>query len=410
MLRRLRPTSAVIADLPDKTEVTAFCALSRKQAALYAAGGRRARGAARAAATASQRRGAVLASLMRLKQICNHPSQWLGDGDWREADSGKLARAARARRGDRGEAGEAARVHAVPRGDCEPLAAFLAGVFGRRRPRAARRHAGEAARRAGRRVPGRRARAVLRAVAQGGRHGLNLTAASHVVHFDRWWNPAVENQATDRAFRIGQTRNVLVHKFVCRGTVEEQIDALIERKRALSRELLDGGERSELTELTNDELMALVRLDLGKHGERTSDELGLLVVCTAQVRGGRGAPTRRAWRRMRRGGANRCRRSRSTGRTIAATFWGKAWCDNLERYSDFANRLARGRSYVRSGSVIDLQIAAGRWRRGQRFGAVRRDGRHRRDRRRGVARDLRATARADRLAGRPAGWAGCRRP
>src|SRR5207342_3372492 len=85
--------------------------------------------------------------------------------------------------------------------------------------------------------------------------GLNLTAASHVIHFDRWWNPAVENQATDRAFRIGQTKNVLVHKFVCRGTVEEKIDQLIDSKRQLSQELLEGGADLLLTELKDEELL-----------------------------------------------------------------------------------------------------------------------------------------------------------
>jgi non-specific serine/threonine protein kinase len=95
-----------------------------------------------------------------------------------------------------------------------------------------------------------------------GGSGLNLTAASHVVHFDRWWNPAVENQATDRAFRIGQRRNVLVHKFVCRGTVEEKIDALIESKRAVSDELLSGGGEIILTEMKDEELLRLVALDL----------------------------------------------------------------------------------------------------------------------------------------------------
>jgi SNF2 family DNA or RNA helicase len=98
-----------------------------------------------------------------------------------------------------------------------------------------------------------------------GGFGLNLTAASHVIHFDRWWNPAVENQATDRAFRIGQTKNVLVHKFLCRGTVEEKIDLLMEAKRQLSQELLEapgeGGEL-QLTEMANDELLKLVALDL----------------------------------------------------------------------------------------------------------------------------------------------------
>ncbi|MBZ5584364.1 MAG: hypothetical protein LAQ30_19555, partial [Acidobacteriia bacterium] len=94
--------------------------------------------------------------------------------------------------------------------------------------------------------------------------GLNLTAASHVVHFDRWWNPAVENQATDRAFRIGQTKNVLVHKFVCRGTVEEKIDQLMEAKSRLAKDLLEGGAEQLLTELKDEELLRLVALDLHK--------------------------------------------------------------------------------------------------------------------------------------------------
>jgi non-specific serine/threonine protein kinase len=92
--------------------------------------------------------------------------------------------------------------------------------------------------------------------------GLNLTAASHVVHFDRWWNPAVENQATDRAFRIGQTKTVLVHTFVCRGTIEERIDQLIDSKRRLSQDLLEGGSEVLLTEMNDDDLLRLVALDL----------------------------------------------------------------------------------------------------------------------------------------------------
>jgi non-specific serine/threonine protein kinase len=95
-----------------------------------------------------------------------------------------------------------------------------------------------------------------------GGSGLTLTAASHVVHFDRWWNPAVENQATDRAFRIGQKKNVLVHKFICRGTVEEKIDTLIDSKKGLSDELLADGGEINLSEMTNDDIMRMVRLDL----------------------------------------------------------------------------------------------------------------------------------------------------
>jgi non-specific serine/threonine protein kinase len=94
--------------------------------------------------------------------------------------------------------------------------------------------------------------------------GLNLTAASHVVHFDRWWNPAVENQATDRAFRIGQKKNVLVHKFVCRGTIEEKIDELIENKKSLAGEILESGGESLVTEMTDAQLLQMVSLDLEK--------------------------------------------------------------------------------------------------------------------------------------------------
>ena len=176
---------------------------------------------------ASSARGIVLATLMRLKQICNHPSQWLNDGGWAEEDSGKWARlreiaevvAARQ---------EKMLVFTQFREMTEPLAAFLGGVFGR--PGLVL-HGGTA-------VKDRKA--LVRTFQEdetvpffvlslkAGGSGLTLTAASHVVHFDRWWNPAVENQATDRAFRIGQKKNVLVHKFVCQGTVEEKIDALIE--------------------------------------------------------------------------------------------------------------------------------------------------------------------------------------
>jgi superfamily II DNA or RNA helicase len=260
VLRRLKTDKSVIADLPDKTEIKAYCHLSRKQAALY-------QQAVRELATGlgetegMQRRGLVLSFLLRFKQICNHPSQWLGDGAWNEADSGKLSRlreiaevlAARQ---------EKALVFTQFREMTEPIAAFLGGVFGRpglvlhggidvkkRRDLVKRFQEDESA------------PFFVLSVKAGGT-GLNLTAAAHVVHFDRWWNPAVENQATDRAFRIGQTRNVLVHKFVCRGTVEEKIDELIESKKQLSKDLIEGGGELLLTEMKDDELLRLVSLDI----------------------------------------------------------------------------------------------------------------------------------------------------
>ena len=208
-----------------------------------------------------KRRGIVLAFLMRFKQICNHPSQWLGDGDWSEADSGKLGRLR-----DLAEViaakQEKALVFTQFREIAEPLARFLEGVFGRA---GLVLHGGIA-------VGKRRALVesfqresgppfFVLSIKAGGT-GLNLTAASQVIHFDRWWNPAVEDQATDRAFRIGQKRNVLVHKFVCRGTVEEKIDQLIDSKRQLSQDLLESGGEVLLTEMRDDDLLKLVALDL----------------------------------------------------------------------------------------------------------------------------------------------------
>ena len=261
ILRRLKTDKSIIADLPDKTEVKTFCPLSRKQAALYQQA---------VAELASQledvdgikRRGIVLAFLMRLKQICNHPSQWLGDGAWAEEDSGKLARlrdiaeviAARQ---------EKALIFTQFKETTAPLAAFLGSVFGR----------------AGLVLHGetevKKRKDLVRQFQEdenvpffvlslkAGGAGLNLTAASHVIHFDRWWNPAVENQATDRAFRIGQTKNVLVHKFICRGTVEDKIDQMIESKKQLAGDFLGGGADMVLTEMKDEELLKLVALDLG---------------------------------------------------------------------------------------------------------------------------------------------------
>jgi non-specific serine/threonine protein kinase len=263
LLRRLKTDRAIVADLPDKTEVKAFCLLSRPQAALYQKAVAELEGALAGLRQGIERRGLVLAYLMRFKQICNHPSQWLGDGAWDEAASGKLGRlreiaeAAAARQ-------EKALVFTQFREATEPLAAFLAGVFGRpglvlhgHTPVKAR---GALVRRF-QEDPG--VGFFVLSVRAGGT-GLNLTAATHVVHFDRWWNPAVEDQATDRAYRIGQHRNVLVHKLVCRGTVEERIDRLIEDKQSLARGVLEGGGEALLTEMSDEELMAMVALDLDR--------------------------------------------------------------------------------------------------------------------------------------------------
>jgi superfamily II DNA or RNA helicase len=260
VLRRMKTDRSIIADLPDKTEVKAFCSLSRRQAALYQ------QAVSDFAnqlhdADGIERKGVVLALLMRLKQICNHPSQWLGDDGWGEEDSGKFARL-RDIAEEIASRQEKALIFTQFRETTAPLAAFLGSVFGR-----------EGLVLHGETAVGKRKDLVRRfqedeevpffvlSVKAGGA-GLNLTAASHVIHFDRWWNPAVENQATDRAFRIGQTKNVLVHKFVCRGTVEDKIDGMIEAKRQLAGDFLGGGAEAALTEMKDDELLKLVKLDL----------------------------------------------------------------------------------------------------------------------------------------------------
>jgi superfamily II DNA or RNA helicase len=261
ILRRLKTDKTVISDLPDKTEVKAYCQLTRKQAALYQEAVKDLADRLEKKEEGMDRRGMILSFLMRFKQICNHPSQWLGDDDWAEQDSGKLLRlreiveviAARQ---------EKVLVFTQFREITPALSTFLESVFG---------HAGLV-------LHGetevRRRQALVRQFQEDetvpffvlslktGGMGLNLTAASHVIHFDRWWNPAVENQATDRAFRIGQTRNVLVHKFVCRGTLEEKIDALIETKLQMSKDMLEGGTDLLITEMNNDELLELVALDI----------------------------------------------------------------------------------------------------------------------------------------------------
>jgi non-specific serine/threonine protein kinase len=260
ILRRLKTDKTVIADLPDKTEVKAFCQLSRKQAALYQQAVKEL-SAQLDDAEGIRRKGVVLSFLMRFKQICNHPSQWLGDGAWGEEDSGKWARLR-----DIAEViaakQEKVLVFTQFREVTAPLAAFLGSVFGR--PGLVLHGETEVRKRKDlvRRFQEDEAVPFFVLSLKAGGAGLNLTAASHVVHFDRWWNPAVENQATDRAFRIGQTKNVLVHKFVCRGTVEEKIDQPIESKRRLSEDLLEGGAELLLTELKDDELLKLVALDI----------------------------------------------------------------------------------------------------------------------------------------------------
>jgi non-specific serine/threonine protein kinase len=260
VLRRLKTDKHIIADLPDKIEMKAFCGLAKKQAAIYAKSVEELT-LALEGLDGMKRRGLVLSYLMRFKQICNHPSQLFGDGGYDPADSGKFDRL-RTICEEIASRQEKVLVFTQFREMTEPIAAFLGGVFGHD---GLVLHGGTAVKK--RRTLIDRFQKedgppyfVLSLKAGG--TGLNLTAASHVVHFDRWWNPAVENQATDRAFRIGQHRNVVVHKFICRGTVEEKIDALIEEKTNLADDILKAGAESMLTEMSDEELLKIVALDV----------------------------------------------------------------------------------------------------------------------------------------------------
>ncbi|MCK4945843.1 MAG: DEAD/DEAH box helicase [Alphaproteobacteria bacterium] len=260
ILRRLKTDKSIISDLPDKTEMKTYCQLTKAQAALYKQAVEKLALDLKSS-DGIQRRGIILSYLMRFKQICNHPSQWVKDNSYAPQDSGKFLRL-RDISEVIAEKQEKVLVFTQFKEMIEPLAAFLRDIFGRE---GLILHGG---------MPvGKRPRMVAEfqrdegspffvLSLKAGGTGLNLTAASHVIHFDRWWNPAVENQATDRAFRIGQKRNVLVHKFICKGTLEERIDEIIESKRALSGMVMENTGGALLTEMSNKALLKLVTLNI----------------------------------------------------------------------------------------------------------------------------------------------------
>jgi len=262
ILRRMKTDKRIIDDLPEKVEMTAWCGLSKAQAALYRQGVQELALNLKEK-TGMERRGLVLSALLRFKQICNHPSQALGDGEYSEGNSGKYQRL-REICEEIESRGEKVLVFSQFREVALQLTSFLGAVFGRSglvlhggTPVAERQRIVE-------RFQHEDGPPFLVLSLKAGGTGLNLTAASQVIHFDRWWNPAVENQATDRAFRIGQKRNVLVHKFVCRGTVEEKIDEMIREKSRLAGDILEGGGEMLLTEMDDDTLLNLVALDVEK--------------------------------------------------------------------------------------------------------------------------------------------------
>jgi superfamily II DNA or RNA helicase len=261
VLRRLKTDPEIVADLPEKTEQIVTATLSREQAILYESVVRKGLQEVEKAAEGIQRRGAILTTLLRLKQVCNHPSHYLMDGSALPSRSGKLDLLTEMieeaiEEGDRcliftqfKEMGSLLKSH------CEtvfgqPVLFLHGGVPQKERDQMVTDF--QASRPDGPKL-------FVLSLKAGGT-GLNLTAANRVFHYDRWWNPAVEDQATDRAFRIGQQRNVFVHKFVCSGTLEERIQQMLDRKREVADSLLAAGE-NWLTELSNDELKRLLTLD-----------------------------------------------------------------------------------------------------------------------------------------------------
>jgi len=265
VLRRVKTDKAIIKDLPDKMEMKVFCNLTQEQASLYEAVVREMMEKIEQA-EGIERKGLVLATLMRLKQVCNHPAQFMGDSSSLPRRSGKLSRleemleevlAARDKAlifTQFAEMGGLLRQYLQETLGCETL--FLhGGTPKKQRDAMVQRFQEE-----------RKGPPLFILSLKAGGVGLNLTAANHVFHFDRWWNPAVENQATDRAFRIGQTKNVQVHKFVCVGTLEERIDQMIEQKKELAESIVGSGE-NWVTEMSTDQLKELFALSREAVGE-----------------------------------------------------------------------------------------------------------------------------------------------
>jgi SNF2 family DNA or RNA helicase len=259
ILRRTKADKRLLPDLPDKIEQIAYAKLTREQATLYQqvvdqllADAEQAKG--------MRRRGLVLAALMRLKQICNHPAHALGDGSRLAGRSGKLTRFDELVT-ELLDADERALVFTQFREMGELLRTHIGEQFHFDPPFL---HGGVSRTGRDRMVDsfqdGSGPPLLLVSLKAGGT-GLNLTAASQVIHYDRWWNPAVEDQATDRAWRIGQHRTVNVHKLVCEGTVEERIGVVIDDKRKLAESVVGTGE-AWLSELSTDELRDLVVLEM----------------------------------------------------------------------------------------------------------------------------------------------------
>ena len=262
MLRRVKTDKKIISDLPEKLESVDYVSLSKKQIVLY----RKAVADMEkliAEVEGIQRSGIILTTIMKLKQICNHPDQYLGQTAYAMEESGKLLMLKEICETIY-EKRERVIVFTQFKEITEYLAAFLEQVFGRQ---GYVLHGGTPVAKRGKIVEefqGEKYVPFIVVSVKAGGTGLNLTKANHVIHFDRWWNPAVENQATDRAFRIGQKKDVVVHKLVCQGTIEEKIDAMITSKKELAENVIGSGGEKWITELNNEELMSMLRLEMPK--------------------------------------------------------------------------------------------------------------------------------------------------
>lgn len=259
ILRRLKTDKTIITDLPDKIEMKTYASLSKKQAVLYNKLVQELKQKLESAEEGIQRKGLVLAALMKFKQICNHPDQYLGQQVYAEEDSGKYARL-REICETISEKRERVIVFTQFKEITESLRSFLESIFGHKGLVLHGETAVSKRKDIVAQFQGKEYVPFMVLSIKAGGVGLNLTAANHVIHFDRWWNPAVENQATDRAFRIGQQRNVIVHKFIAQGTIEEKIDNIIEDKIKLSGEIIPDIQESWITEMNNDQMMDLMRL------------------------------------------------------------------------------------------------------------------------------------------------------
>jgi non-specific serine/threonine protein kinase len=267
ILRRLKTDRRIINDLPDKTETTLYCHLQAPQARLYSQIvnqlQKELKDFSNSPDDQKKRRGLVLQSLMRLKQLCNHPAQLTGDGAWDGDLSGKFQRVGELA-GEMAERQDKVLIFTQFQEIIDPLSSWMASIF--RRP-GLNLHGGTPVKQRKTLVDKFQADDgppfFILSLKAGGT-GLNLTAANQVIHFDRWWNPAVEDQATDRAFRIGQKRNVLIHKCVTQGTLEERIDQMLRDKRSLAGEILGGDSEVNLVNLGDEALLDLVRLDLSR--------------------------------------------------------------------------------------------------------------------------------------------------